>query len=261
MKNIKIMEKFHFDCLQGMYFSKLVEKNSYVLLSSDLIDDSYYNYCAKMTLCNKKFEDEWNEVKNYFLSINRIPSLYVTPSSDLYCSMIIKQFGLKKQYTDAWMIMDNPQILADAKKNVNISIEIVDSYVDFDLFVKTFREAYSGDNPEDPYANLSQTYVESLKKSYDISDSFSRHNYLATINGVPAGVATVIEADGIVAVYNVGTITKYRKKGVGKALMARIAKDFSNAKLLFLQTEYNSYVEKWYKDMGYKTVFLGECYS
>lgn len=261
MKNIQLMEDYHFNCLQGMYFSNIVQTEFFTLLSSKLVEDSYYNYCAKMNVEDELFSANWNKVKEYFIGINRTPSLYVTPSSNLYCSPILNAFKLTKQYTDAWMILDNPTILGTINLKKEVSVSEIDSHREFDVFVKTFQDAYSGDNPDDPYANLSPTYVESLRASYNIKDSFDRHHYIAEWKGKPVGVATAIEAAGIVAIYNVGTITQYRNNGIGKALMAKITQEFASAKLLFLQTEYGSYVEKWYQNMGYKTVFLGECYS
>lgn len=261
MDNIKLMENFHFNCLQGMYFSNIVQTDWFTLLSSDLIEDTYYNYCAQININEELFEGEWYKIREYFIDINRIPSLYITPSSDLYCSNILNKYNLKKQYTDAWMIMDNPEILLNQKINSNISIIKVNSSDEFNTFVNTFYGAYSGDDPNDPYSNLSPTYVHALRKSNNIKDLFNRNHYIASLNGMAVGVATAIESNGIVAIYNVGTIAQYRNNGVGKALISKIVNDFAFAKLLFLQTEYGSYVEKWYQNMGYKTVFLGECYS
>lgn len=260
MSKISIMENFHFNCLQGMYFSKSVPFEHGLYLSSDLIDDSYYNYVTLVKLNQITLDGFLKQATEYFASINRTASVYVTPSSDLDGSELIGH-KFEKQYSDAWMILDDSSILNTYTCDSQIAISKVDSQSVFLTFVETFREAYSGDNPDDPYANLSPTYVESLKNSYILSDKFKRHHYLAYLKGVPVGVASAIECDGVVAVYNVGTITKYRKSGIGKAIMAEITKDFLNASILFLQTEHGSYVEDWYKSMGYKTMFLGECYS
>ena len=61
--------------------------------------------------------------------------------------------------------------------------------------------------------------------------------------------------------YNVGTDPKYRCRGLGEALMATVAKHLNKNQVLFLQTASESHVEKWYKKMGFETIFLGECYT
>ena len=260
MNNIKIMEDFHFNCLQGMYFTKIKPFEQGVFLSSDIIDESYYNYMALVKTNSTSLNELLKQAMDYFSPLERTTSLYITPSSDLYCSTIDIP-NLQKQYTDAWMVLDSSEILCSYVADKRISISKVDSQSEFSIFVETFYEAYSGDNPDDPYANLSPTYVQSLRNSYSLTDNFGRHHYLARLDGIPVGVATAIESEGVVAIYNVGTVTKYRKSGIGKAVMSKITQDFLDSNLIFLQTEYGSYVERWYESMGYKTVFLGECYS
>jgi GNAT superfamily N-acetyltransferase len=258
------IENFHYACLQGVYFSQLEVMENHFLLSSDLIDDSYYNYCAKIKANDDaELEDIIGHAKVYFSEKKRNVSLYITPSSTLYCNQK-KLNGYTKVYTDAWMVLEKFNFQAKTNVPAQSHVRLIKSKEDFYKFVDTFSLAYGGGNPEDPYANLSPTYKNALENSYFQNSRFKYAHYIAEINNSPVGVATAISYGGITGVYNVGTIDSARNCGVGRNLMEAITKDFLDnqySKTLFLQTEHLSHVERWYYKMGFKTMFLGECYT
>ena len=72
---------FHFKSLQGTYFSEYIVRDGYVLLFSDLVEDSYYNYIAQTT---KSLSNILLEVRPLFQERNRKIAIYVTPSSNIY---------------------------------------------------------------------------------------------------------------------------------------------------------------------------------
>ena len=259
MNNIKKMELMHFECLQGMYFSKIVADTTHTLVSSDLIEDSYYNYCSLLRFENSSFLAAWNEIKKQFPD-NRNPAIYVSPSSDLYGEERIYLSEFQKEYTDAWMVLQEGQYLDTLSYSSQISVNKIVSEEEFITFVDTFTVAYSGDDPNDPYGQLSPTYTKALLNSWNCNDKYNRTHYLALWNEKPAGVATAIRYNNLVAVYNVGTVSEYRKHGIGEAIMSNIVKDLNPHEILFLQTEKGSNVEAWYEKMGFETLFLGECY-
>lgn len=259
MRNIKKMEHMHFECLQGMYFSKIVADTAYTLVFSDLIEDTYYNYCSLLQFENSSFLNEWNEIKKKFPD-DRIPALYVSPSSDLYGGEKNYLSEFQKEYTDAWMVLQEGKYLNTLSSNPQISVNRVISKEEFMTFVDTFTIAYSGDDPNDPYGQLSPTYTKALLNSWNCNDKYKRTHYLALLNEKPVGVATAIKYNNLVAVYNVGTASEYRRHGVGEAIMSNIVKDLNSHEILFLQTEKGSNVETWYNKMGFETLFLGECY-
>lgn len=261
MKCYEQLEQMHFNCLQGMYFSKIHPSESSTILLSDKIEDTYYNYCALMQFHKDEFKEYWINAKKMFPS-NRVPALYVTPSSNLYGQERNFLQSFKKQYTDSWMVMQSGKYLCDLKIDKKIEIKRIETQEDFkQLFVETFQSAYSGDDPSDPYGQLSPTYKESLLDSWDRNLEYKKDHYLAFYEGTPAGVLTAISYQELVGVYNVGTVPQFRCHGLGESLMATVAQQLNNHQILFLQTEKGSHVEKWYGKMGFETLFYGECYT
>lgn len=260
MRNIEKIERMHLECLQGIYFSRIIKSTNYALVFSDLIEDTYYNYCAFLKFEDGLFLQKWKEIRKDFPN-NRVPALYVSPSSDLYGRESIYLTEFQKNYIDAWMILQEKQYLLGLPNNEEINVRKIASKKEFEIFVDVFTTAYSGDDPNDPYGQLSPTYTTSLLNSWECSEEYIKDHYLAFLNGNPAGVATAIRHNNLVAVYNVGTVSKYRKCGVGAAIMANIVRDLKKNETLFLQTEKGSQVEKWYGKMGFETLFLGKCYT
>ena len=261
MRCFEKMENLHFYGLQAMYFTGIKKFDYGVFLSSKEIEDTYYNYCAQMKVNGNDFDGNWAKVKAMFPS-NRVPALYVTPSSDLYGQERRYLHSFERQYTDAWMVMQDESILTQFKSDSKISVRPVESESDFEkVFVETFQIAYSSDDPNDPYGQLSPTYKSSLRNSWGENSQYKKRHYIAEYEGQPAGVITAISNNGLVGIYNVGTISKFRHFGIGKAMMSTVAKEVGKDDVLFLQTEKGSLVEKWYETMGFQAIFYGECYA
>lgn len=250
---------FHFRSLQKMYFSEYIKKNEYVLLFSDLVEDSYYNYIGH---CNRDINDVLNESREEFEKRNRQLAFYDAPGSSTY----IDNFDIPNNFdswaADAWMVLEDPAILTSYQISPEIIIESV-GQSEKTQYANTFHIAYAGDNPDDPYANLPEYYSQSLKRSFDDTpDGFTKHYVWAKIGGTPAGVACMLSKGNISGIYGVGTIEEYRKKGVGKALMKHLVEKVTltpDTKIM-VQTEAGSKVEEWYKRMGFRTIFKATYY-
>lgn len=253
----KSIVDFHFNCLQGTYFSEIIEKKDFLLLFSDLVEDSYYNYIAQT---KKDLKEILSETKEIFLQKNRKQALYVTPCSDLYENENLIPEDFKLWATDAWMILKDDNFYQSYLSPNDIIVEKVD-YQDREEYVKAFHLAYAGDNPDDPYANLPEYYSNSLLRSFDVKSTKYKTYYVwAKYNNEIVGVASMYSDGKTVGIYGVGTIDKFRKKGIGTALMKYLY-DIAikeGVSTFMLQTEHTSKVEKWYKAMGYETIFLGK---
>lgn len=251
---------FHFKCLQGMYFSEYVPGNNYVLLFSDLIEDAYYNYLAHI---DGKLEGILEETTPAFIERGRKPAFYFTPlSSEYKAGAEEAPQGFTKWATDAWMTLGDSTVLANYRTPEGITVERVDES-NREEYVKAFAQAYSSDNPDDPYGQLPASYTESLRRSFNYQPKEYKKVYLmARMNDIPVSVVTMFYDDSIAGVYGLGTIHGYRERGVGKSLMAELLREASanGVKQMMLQTEFGSYVEGWYQRMGFKTEFVGTYY-
>lgn len=264
MNLIKSMEDFHFNSQQGMYFSKLEEKNGYLLVASEIVEDNYWNYAARI---NRALPDIWPEIEEYFTKRDRRPSIYLTPTSSLTnIGATLQDLKLSIDYTDAWMVLtDAPRIASPESPDYQlITLDKTDSQ-QTEAFVNTFRQAYSSGDPNDPYGDLPEYYADALSKSFQRSSSaYLAEHFLALVNGQAAGVSTLIRRNNMAAIYNVGTIQAYRNKGVGTLLtLGPIKKYFgkNGVSTIFLNTEKDSGVEKWYTKLGFTTQFTGSCFS
>jgi len=253
----KALVVFHFQSLQGMYFSEYRVCDGYVLLFSDLVEDSYYNYISQV---NRDLEAVLREARPLFLERNRPLALYVTPCSRLYDKEPPDAFA--KWAIDAWMVSYDMSKLADYQYPVDIAIELV-GIEEREEFVRVFEQAYGSDDPDDPYGKLPAYYGQSLFRSFEGSPEGYKTEYIwAKIDGKPVGVASMLSDGKIAGVYSVGTISAYRRRGVGTSLMAFLVKQAKERGIstIMFQTEVGSYNEKWYTKMGFKTVFTGTYY-
>lgn len=77
--------------------------------------------------------------------------------------------------------------------------------------------------------------------------------YLEYINKTPVGTGALFSANKVGGVFNVGTLSEYRKQGIGTALMQQIICDSIDSGNLIhtLQAETGKDAERLYKKMGF----------
>lgn len=246
---------FHFECLLGTYFSEYAKIASGSLLFSDHITDPYYNYfCPDASDSAKDIAGLQEE----FAARGRRPAVYETPFSEP------GQPGPEWEVwaTDAWMTSEVSQISPPRNAVDDIVILKVGPSRSRD-YVDVFQEAYSGDNPDDPYGQLDPGYARALAASFDHPlPGFNKHYILAERNDSPVAIAAMYTRGDIAGVYGVGTLPQHRKSGIGATLMYHLSKlaAAEGATVIMLQTEYGSKVEGWYRDLGYQTIFTAKYY-
>ena len=259
----KVLVDFHFRCLQGMYFSEYMQGEGYILLFSDLVEDSYYNYIAHIS---GDLETVLEEARPLFASRNRSPALYITPWSEVYKEKNMIPDTFSEWAADAWMILDDSQPLIDLREyRYPEYVEIEPVHIaDRDEYVRVFEHAYTSGDPDDPYGALPAYYGESLWRSFDTgAEGYEKEYVWAKIDGEPVGIGSMLWDDQVAGVYGIGTIPPKQNLGVGTSIMSHLvkralAKEIPN---MVLQTEVGSYVEKWYVKRGFKTIFAGTYYT
>ncbi|KUN85539.1 hypothetical protein AQJ66_13605 [Streptomyces bungoensis] len=243
---------FHFECLQGMYFSEYQRLEGGSLLFSDAIKDPYYNFFAPgsptaAAALPAAIEEE-------FVRRGRQPALYLTPQA---AQADTSGAGRDVWATDAWLVGDTAALAGPEGGDGNLRLRTV-GREDREAYVATFTAAYSGDDPDDPYGDLDSAYSESLGASFGNEvPGYRKYYVLATLDEQPVGVAALFTAGGLAGVYGVGTLPGHRRAGIGSAIMrylARIAETDGCAHIM-LQTEARSAVQRWYERLGYRHVF------
>lgn len=256
----RLLVDFHFRCLQGMYFSEYVGRHGYILLFSDLVEDSYYNYIAHIS---GDLETVLEETRPLFAGRDRVPALYVTPWSEVYDEKDKIPDTFSQWAADAWMVLDDARRLKGYRYPEYVEIETVD-IADRDKYVAVFERAYSSGDPDDPYGALPAYYGQSLLRSFDASpEGYAKEYVWAKIDGKPVGIGSMLWDDHIAGVYGIGTIEAKRNRGVGTSIMSHFVKRAlaTGIPAMVIQTEVGSPVEQWYLKRGFSTIFTGTYYT
>ncbi|MHA2500425.1 MAG: GNAT family N-acetyltransferase [Candidatus Hodarchaeales archaeon] len=151
-----------------------------------------------------------------FFKQREMPFLWwITPlSRPSNLGEVLIAHGLK---TDAWtppvMTMDlstiDPAMLHEATQRSGVALKCVQRDHDLKTWIKTFDLCF--DLPDFVIETFYNLMVPLLV------DKANLVNYLATLDDDPVGVSTVFYYAGIAAIYNVGTLSDYRGKGIGTA--------------------------------------------
>lgn len=242
---------FHFECLQGMYFSSYEKRPGGHLLLSNRIADPYYNFFAPTDASSLN-----PEIENTFETKNRIPAIYLTPLADSWQA----KSETEPWASDAWLVGTSNSLGTESRTVPGLRIDHAGLH-ERDVYVDTFMAAYSGSDPSDIYGQLDPAYADALRDSFDRNvPGYQKYYVLASQDNLPVGVATLFTAGPLAGVYGVGTIPSHRRQGIGEQMMAYLAeKAFRDgAETLLLQTEAGSPVRRWYEKLGYRHVFTAQ---
>jgi GNAT superfamily N-acetyltransferase len=252
-------ERANYEFQTGMYFTAIARLTHCVGAYSDVIENEYWNYAGLVSAEERDVPELVREVTDFFEAKNRPTTIYVSPSSryeGLEEALVERRF--ERSFQDTWMFLSG-SVSSEVSKPAGVEIRAL-TPPDHDLFVELFELAYGGiPTPENPYGGLPPSYPEALRQSLGRTwtNKAVRH-YIADIQDRPAGLATLIYAGELGCIYNVGTVPELRGKGVGTALSVRAVEEALEAgvKTVFLQTEADSDVEKWYEWLGFRRGFL-----
>ncbi len=120
-------------------------------------------------------------------------------------------------------------------------------------FCLTQSRGFNEEGTEDEWYPI---MLKSALKNYQNSN---HQFYLAHAVGQLAGVTLAYYHDGIIGIYSVTTISKYREIGVSTSLMKAAVEDGlrQNVEGITLQVTKGSYAEKFYRKLGFEAAF--EC--
>ena len=262
MINEKIMKaslEWHLRFQSGCYFSEIKVIKGATISWSNKIKDSYWNY-AQIDAPLNEVQTLIASIETFFKNKNRTPAIYVTPfTKPKLLPEILLKSGFKPAYKDACMFYEGT--VPQPKLPESFKIMTIKTEKDMETFINTFKMAYGGATLDEPYGALPPEYHESL------SDSFKKReegkttwNYLGFLNGRPVSIATVIFSDDYGCIYNVGIIPEGRRKGLGTSISLHCVSEAMKmgVKTIFLQTEKDSYNERFYRKLGFSTKFIGE---
>lgn len=252
----------HFGTQSSLYFSSVIKSQDYDIYYSDVIDDEYWNI-AYLKNNDVQLKEIFNEIKKEMVKSNKRPVIYITSNiMSLKLQEEIESLNIEPLYTDVWMTLDNLEKFGTYKSKIDFTVNRVDKNLK-EQFINAVMNGFSGDDPEEPYQNLSEGYKIAIDKSFGENDSeYKVIHYLGIKGEESVSTATVIYRNNKAIIYNVTTNKKYQRQGVCKKMMSDIIQDLIKLNIdeVCVQTEQGFYTEKVYKKMGFKEKIIGKAY-
>lgn len=243
--------------LKGMFFDDKKETDNYILCTSKVMDDFFWNITYIKNRLDKKM---LTDLEAEFKSIHRTSSIYIGTNDKYYNEN--KQMLLTNGYTlnntDVYMLLENPVDI-----DITTDIKIVENEKEYNDFMKVLSSAYNDviENPdENVYADaVTECYYNAVKNTLNSEEHI---HIIVYDNNIPVSVATLNYVNGIAGINNVGTAQGYWNKGYGKQLMTYLIKKFQElgGGLLTLSTEYHSKNQQFYEKLGFKEKYVMEQY-
>lgn len=243
--------------LKDMYFDDKKDTENYILCSSNVMDDTFWNIAY---LKNKINEETLAELENEFKSINRASSIYVG-RDDANCNEnkdLLLSNGYQLNNTDVYMELEDVKNL-----EITTNIKIVENEEEYNDFMKVLASAYNDTTEnadENVYADaVTDCYYQAVKNTMNSKEHL---HMIVYDNDIPVCVATLNYVNGIGGINNVGTAQGHWNKGYGKQVMAFLINKFEElgGGILTLSTEHQSKNQIFYEKLGFKEKYVIEQY-
>lgn len=243
--------KANMETALGGFFTALYRDPGWLGGYSADIDDFFWNMVVPV---RKDPETSISKMKEFFDSFDRTPTLY---AEEKWLEEVKKEndiSGLKLKFTDAWMRFEG-QIEEASDK---FSYVRVSSDDEKDRFIEIFVEAFGGEGGEDePYGGLGEGYNKGVRNTLEGFFGADRcENILVENDGESVGIATLAIKGDLAFVYNIATLPSHQGLGIGTSATRKILEMVEEEEVndIVLQTEADSYVQKFYEDLGFNTI-------
>lgn len=239
--------------LKGMFFDDKKITNNYILCTSKVMDDYFWNIAY---LKNKINEETLNNLENEFKNMNRKSSIYLGKNDISYRANkeLLLANGYTLNNTDVYMVLKKATQI-----DINTNIKIIENEKEYNDFMKVLSSAYN-DIIENVYADaVTKCYYDAIKNTMNCKEHI---HIIVYDNDIPVSVATLNYINGMGGINNVGTAQGYWNKGYGKQLIVYLINKFKNlgGGILTLSTEYHSKNQQFYEKLGFKEEYVMEQY-
>lgn len=243
--------------LEGMFFDNKKDTDNYILCTSKVMDDYFWNIAYLKNKINKEI---LNNLESEFKSLNRKSSIYLGRNDISYTENkeLLLTNGYKLNNTDVYMVLAKTTEI-----NINTHIKIIENINEYNDFIKVLSSAYNDaieNADENVYADaVTECYYNAIK---NMMNSKEHIHIIVYDNDIPVSVATLSYVNGIGGINNVGTAQGHWNKGYGKQLITYLISKFENmgGEILTLSTEYHSKNQQFYEMLGFKEKYVMEQY-
>lgn len=193
-------------------------------------------------------EAKLNDVAPGMNKVQLLPSSSISAES-LSTIRFAKVFGL------SYMVLDT---FPEWRKLSGFSVtEVCGRQDSMDIFSEVQARGFN--ESEGEY----QAWHPFLKAANDRNLKNPRqHFYIGFLNGEALGTVLALENHYMLGIYAVATLAQHRKRGVSAAIMERAIRDAleKGIQAITLQVVQDSYVEDFYRNLGFKRIFVSGVY-
>lgn len=245
-----------YDLLNGMFFDNKEENDNYILCTSKIMDDYFWNLAY---LKNKIDNNILLEIENKLKRINCIPCMYIGKDDSSFDDnkKLLLDNGYQLKDTDVFMILKDYKNI-----DIKLNIKVVEKENEYNDFMKVLSSAYNDkveNSDENVYEGaVTKCYYDAIKNSIDNGKTYHIIGY--NDDDIPVSVATLNIYNGIGGINNVGTRQGYWNKGYSKQVLSFLINLFKEkgGKDLLLCTEYQSKNQTYYEKLGFKEIYVME---
>lgn len=252
-------EAAHYRMQAALYQPRRRDVDGASFLWSEDVSEPDWNHAALVRVEPGEVDGLVGRVEKFFPGVRRRPAIAVNPFSrppDLADRLLER--GWRRVFRHSWLFAE-AETLPGLPPGVRI--EPVSDADGMDTFCALFRAGF-----EVPDA-LAGGIETALRRSFAVPHpGVGVVHYLATVDGEPAGVGSVLSADGAAGLYaglyNLAVPAPFRCRGLGAAITRHRIADARDrgAEIVFLQTEERE-VERWQVKNGLTPGFVMEGYG
>src|SRR6185369_9797202 len=150
---------------QGIIFDEVIPLSPEAIIAFCQKDEATdWNFALVKKLLS---EEEITTIEQAFLKLQRSPSIYFENKHALspLKELLVKK-GYKRSYEDSWMFYEQSSVnVPEEYKVIRVSND-----QELQLFLDIFNKSFQKDDPQNPYGEWGEGYVNA------IADSWYKHN-------------------------------------------------------------------------------------
>lgn len=254
-QEVEALVRAHINLQMGCYFSKVQPCLSGLLTTSRRISDYYWNLVGSFK--EPDIQRLIEQAQIIFLEESRKPSFYIDPACQPYNAIeTLESIGFICE-REIWM----------STKTISHNVSLCPAKItqvgpnEISEFLRVFSIGFGGPSTSsDGYGDIPPEYLDALKDSLKGEGTWpgvEHIHFIARIGSAAVGCGSVHVGNGYAGLYNVTTLPDYRKQGIAASISQEGFKLAYNkgAKRVFLQTQPNGSVQRFYESLGCEVIF------
>lgn len=227
-------------------WSDLIDIDSAKLfLNRNFPDDILFNRIIEISARKNKLDDVIDKAIAYFKKAGVRPSVFVTERS-IENYLVSKRF----KHIDDFNVMKLKKFVPNERRVAEVFAIDANTLADW---VKTYIASF----------DIAQRFKQEVLRRSKMSLNKGCALYLAKVRGEPSGTTLSYHENGVTGIYCVGTLPKFRGRGIASKMLEVAIKDSEKRgdHMQCLQNLEGDKVREFYEKRGFETVFVKRVYQ